>query len=208
VLQIRPFLIKGVRVDGLEYGLNEGRSWLSWRPKNLVQLTLLWTGWWKLDLLICTCVQTWCTYLCHVAFVELRMGIFLLNVLNHKALLIHYSAKQCQTQPQFVCKVFRKGTLRFVWIKFLAMQYATKISFFFFSIWETCYTIVRSLHNKRINSCLTHVHIIRWYIWYICAGSLSKLDVRVILGADCVAASEEAGKIVHTLNKYGITVCT
>jgi hypothetical protein len=98
--------------------------------KNFVQLTLLRTGWWKLDLLISTRVQMWWPYFCRVAIVELGKGIFLANVLNHKAPLIHYAAKHCQTHPQCAHKVIRKDKLQFVCIKFLAIQYATKISYF------------------------------------------------------------------------------
>jgi hypothetical protein len=72
----------------------------------------------------------WWPYFCHVAIVELRNGIFLLNVLNHEASLIHYSVKHCQTHPQCAYKVIRKDKLKFVCIKFLAIQYATKISYF------------------------------------------------------------------------------
>jgi len=129
-LQLRHFLMTGIRVECLECEWNEGRSWLSWGLKNFVQLTLLRPEWWKLDLLICTCVQMWWPYLCHVAIEELRKGIFLLNALNHKAPLIHHSAKHCQTHPQWAYKVIRKDKLQAVCIKFLANQYATQIWYF------------------------------------------------------------------------------
>ena len=55
-----------------------------------------------------------------------------------------------------------------------------------------------------------HLQTIQWCISYICVWSLSKLDVPIILGADCVAAvflqlSEETGEVVPTLNRYGIS---
>jgi len=94
---------------------NEGRCWLSWGLQNFVQLTLLRPGWWKMDLLICMRVQMWWPYFCHVAIVELRKGISLLNVLNHNAPLLHYSAKHCQNHPQSAdpYKVIRKDKLKF-----------------------------------------------------------------------------------------------
>jgi hypothetical protein len=72
----------------------------------------------------------WWPYFCHVAIVEIRKEIFLLNVLNHEAPLIHYSAKYCQIHPQCAYKVIRKDKLKFICIKFLAIQQAQKISYF------------------------------------------------------------------------------
>jgi len=52
---------------------------------------------------------------------RIRKGVFLLNVLNHKAPSVHFSAKHYQTHPQSVYKVIRKDKLKPDCVKFLAI---------------------------------------------------------------------------------------